>query len=109
MVEHPSATACKRGGRARAWPVICSLAQGAGMRQRMPRWMRAWCSLALIGVCLGLSKPAHAWLNLSVQADNVLIELSRDGSGVVAHEVLLRVRGGPLKQFVIKGVDPDAV
>jgi hypothetical protein len=71
--------------------------------------MRAWLGLALLGVCLGVATPARAWLTTSVQADNVIIELSRDGTGIVSHELLLRVRGGPLKQFVIPGVDPDLV
>lgn len=71
--------------------------------------MRAWLGLVILGACLGVVRPAWAWLTLSVQADNVLVELSRDGSAVVAHELLIKVRGGPLKQFSIAGVDPDAV
>ncbi len=52
--------------------------------------------------------PAAAWLSLRVKADNATVELGRDGTAQVNHELLLHVRGGPLKEFALDGVDADA-
>jgi hypothetical protein len=69
---------------------------------------RALVCLAMAVFAVALSRPANAWLNLSVKSDAATVELDRDGSAVVRHELLLRVRGGPLEQFTLNGVDDDA-
>lgn len=38
-----------------------------------------------------------------------MIDVESNGAAVVAHEILLRVRGGPFKGLSIVGVDPDAL
>jgi hypothetical protein len=53
-------------------------------------------------------RTAMAWLELSVDSASATVELQRDGSAIVAHEMMLRVRGGPLKEFVVEGLDEDA-
>jgi hypothetical protein len=55
-----------------------------------------------------LAPPARAWIELGVRSDSVTIEVARDGNAIVAHEMLLKVRGGPLKEVVLVGVDEDA-
>ncbi len=41
-------------------------------------------------------------------SDFVTVDLGRDGSATVAHELMLRVRGGPLRTLELGGVDTDA-
>jgi hypothetical protein len=60
-------------------------------------------------VLLLLASPAWAWLEVSVKSDNAVIDVESNGAAVVAHEILLRVRGGPFKGLSIVGVDPDAL
>jgi hypothetical protein len=54
-------------------------------------------------------RPVWAWIELAVRADNVVLDVAPDGSGIVAHEMLLHIRGGPLKTITLDGVDTDAV
>lgn len=74
----------------------------------MRSWLRTCLGLALVLVGVGTASPARAWQSLAVQADNVVVELGRDGTALVTHDLLIRTRGGPLKEVVIKGVDADA-
>lgn len=70
---------------------------------------RSWCLALLVAlVALLPARPAAAWLETRVTSDSVDLALDRDGAAVVTHDLLLRVRGGPLKDFVIEGVDGDA-
>lgn len=52
--------------------------------------------------------PAAAWIETSVRSDLVTVEVGRDGKAVVTHELIMRVRGGPLKSFELAGADTDA-
>jgi hypothetical protein len=47
-------------------------------------------------------------MELNVSSDDVVVEVSRDGSAIVSHEMLIRLRGSPLDQWSIEGVDADA-
>jgi hypothetical protein len=47
-------------------------------------------------------------VDASIQSDVITVDLVRDGTATVAHEVLLRVRGGPLHTLTLQGVDADA-
>lgn len=67
-----------------------------------------WCVLSLLGV-LTQSSLAFAWVETTVKADSVFVEIDATGAATVRHELLLRVRGGPLKSYTLEGVDPDAV
>lgn len=55
-----------------------------------------------------LAAGARAWVETSVLSDFVTIGLQRDGSATVAHELMMKVRGGPLRSFELAGVDTDA-
>lgn len=63
----------------------------------------------LLGLVLFAWAPrASAWIETSVRSDLVTVEVARDGTAVVTHELIMRVRGGPLKSFELAGVDGDA-
>jgi hypothetical protein len=67
--------------------------------------------LTAIGLGLGLcvyAPSALAWVDASIQSDVITLDVLRDGSATVAHEVMLRVRGGPLHTLTLQGVDADA-
>lgn len=70
-------------------------------------WRHGLLLLSLLGSA-AVSGPAQAWVETSVQADTVDLELDRQGQATVRHELLLRVRGGPLRSFELPGVDNDA-
>lgn len=75
----------------------------------MPKVFRFSLTLTLYAVVLGWSQLAHAWLSLAVTGDAAVVEVQRDGRATVTHDVLLRVRGGPLQHLSLTGVDTDAV
>ena len=67
--------------------------------------------LAVLGsvLCVLLaSSQAHAWIEIGLKSDNVRIELQRNGSATVSHELVMKIRGGPLHSFDVLGVDDDA-
>lgn len=55
-----------------------------------------------------LAAPAHAWVERAVKSDAVTLDLERDGTGIVSHEILLAVRGGPLSDLYVEPVDVGA-
>lgn len=63
--------------------------------------------VALAGVLVSTS--AWAWIETTVKSDVVTVELGRDGAATVTHELMLKVRGGPLKTLSLDGIDADAV
>ena len=69
------------------------------------RHLLTW-ALALAG--LVLASPAQAWVEKTVESDVVTLDVARDGTAVVSHEIVMKVRGGPLKGFDLAGVDSDA-
>ncbi|HVU05757.1 MAG TPA: hypothetical protein VHE30_28605 [Polyangiaceae bacterium] len=54
------------------------------------------------------SSPAFGWVEKTVTSDSVTVDVERDGSAVVSHEILLALRGGPLPEIVVEPVDQDA-
>lgn len=71
---------------------------------------RAWSGL-LATVMLVLSASAaeaRGWVEKTVTSDSVTIDVERDGTAVVAHEILFAIRGGPLPELAVAPVDPDA-
>ncbi|MBN1607063.1 MAG: hypothetical protein JW940_10555 [Polyangiaceae bacterium] len=71
----------------------------------------SWRQVAAIGLGLGLyahAPAASAWVDASIQSDVITLDLVRDGTATVTHEVMLRVRGGPLHSLTLQGVDADA-
>lgn len=63
--------------------------------------------LTFCGVLLAAG-TAHAWIETRVKSDQATVTLDRDGKATVQHRLLLRVRGGPLRKYVLEGVDEDA-
>ncbi|HEY8947002.1 MAG TPA: hypothetical protein VIM73_22315 [Polyangiaceae bacterium] len=49
-----------------------------------------------------------AWVETQVKAHTATLDVARDGSALVRHEILLGVRGGPLREYELQGVDVDA-
>ena len=70
--------------------------------RRFPGWVIFLCVFAL-------SWDARAWVERAVVSDAVTVDLERSGTALVSHEVLLAIRGGPLKEFSVDPVDSDAV
>lgn len=69
---------------------------------------RFFVAIATVVFACCFSAQALAWVSLVVKADNVEVQVERDGSALVTHQLLLRLRGGPLKSLTINGVDEDA-
>lgn len=63
-------------------------------------------SVWFCGLCV--SRDAEAWLVLKVRGDDVTIDVRPDGTATVRHQLQMRVRGGPMTEFTVEGVDPDA-
>ena len=51
---------------------------------------------------------AAEWVETTVISDAVTVQLERDGRATVSHATALRVKGGPLKTWILQGVDRDA-
>ena len=49
---------------------------------------------------------AHAWVERTVKSDNVTLDVERDGTAVVTHEILLSVWGGLLADIFVDA-DPS--
>lgn len=60
-------------------------------------------------VLLLLPRPALAWVEASVASDRITVEVDSAGQATVAHELTMRVRGGPFKGTELSGIDFDAV
>lgn len=75
-------------------------------------YMRAFFRLrtlcAVLGLLLWSTAGRAAWTETRVKAHTATLDVERDGSATVQHEVVLGVRGGPLREFEIQGLDPDA-
>jgi hypothetical protein len=62
---------------------------------------------ALVGIA-AWPVTARAWVETSVRSDAVDLDIGREGIATVQHELVLRVRGGPLRTWELPGVDADA-
>ncbi|MGC4089891.1 MAG: hypothetical protein QM756_18790 [Polyangiaceae bacterium] len=49
-----------------------------------------------------------AWLETRVKSHSALIDVAAAGTATVSEELVLSVRGGPLKNLELAGADPDA-
>jgi hypothetical protein len=61
-----------------------------------------WVAMATV------SLPARGWVETAVKADAVTLDVERSLAATVSHEILIQVRGGPLKSFELGGIDSDA-
>lgn len=64
----------------------------------------------LVGIALTVLVPrtAWGWLETSTKSHLTTIEIERNGDAIVAHELILRVKGGPLRSYQLDGIDADA-
>jgi hypothetical protein len=64
--------------------------------------------LLVVVATLFAGTNASAWVERTVKSDSVTVDLDRDGTATVTHEILLGIRGGPLPEFSVDPVDEDA-
>lgn len=67
------------------------------------------CAAALFLVAALSPAWARAWIETATQSHSVTLDIERDGSATVTHEIVIRVKGGPLTSIDLDGVDADAV
>ncbi|HEV8245731.1 MAG TPA: hypothetical protein VGP93_08180 [Polyangiaceae bacterium] len=70
--------------------------------------MRQMARLALPAAIALSPSVAFAWVETEIKSYGATVELEPDGRATVAHQLVLAVRGGPLKSFEVPGVDADA-
>ena len=62
------------------------------------------------GLALSLWTPAAwGWVESTIQSDVITLNVERSGEATVLHEIVMKVKGGPLTAFDLEGVDSDAV
>lgn len=66
-----------------------------------------WAALAA-ALCLS-SVGRAAWVETRVKSHAATVDVDRKGTAEISQELVLGVRGGPLRTLEIQGVDPDAV
>jgi hypothetical protein len=69
------------------------------------RHLTTWAALLC---ALVLARSAAAWTETSVKSHLVTVDVERDGSAVIGHELLVRVRGAPMTQLELDGISTDA-
>jgi hypothetical protein len=70
---------------------------------------RSLACLAALAALVASSVGHAAWVETRVKAHTATVDVARSGSAEITQEVVLGVRGGPLRSLEIQGVDPDAV
>ncbi len=64
--------------------------------------------LALVAL-LAAASPAHAgWVETRPTAHAAIVDVERNGTATVTEELGIRLRGGPLSELTLAGVDGDA-
>lgn len=66
-------------------------------------------SALLTAAILAGARPAHAWVDVHVEGDDMRLTLDRSGKARVEHRITLKIAGGPLRSLDLRGVDRDAV
>src|SRR4030095_16232749 len=71
---------------------------------------RGWAGLVARVTCVLATSVAGArgWVEKTVMSDSVTIDVERDGTAVVAHEIMFGIRGGPLPELAVGPIDADA-
>lgn len=75
---------------------------------RPARLATAFAALLALLTLLASPRIARAWVEVHVAGDDVRLTVDRGGAARVQHKVTLKINGGPLRAFDIRGVDPDA-
>ena len=66
-----------------------------------------WAATCLLVATLA-PRWAKAWVETATESHAVTLDVGRDGSATVSHEIVVRVKGGPLAAIELDGVDADA-
>lgn len=61
-------------------------------------------SVLILLLSLLSSRAAEAWVETAVRGHEARVEVAADGSAIVRHRLLLKVRGGPMKFLEIGGM-----
>ncbi len=65
----------------------------------------AWlAALLLVALC---PSSARAWIETSVRGHHTVVTVSKDGSADVRQELVLKIRGGPVKSLEVAGIGSD--
>jgi membrane protein implicated in regulation of membrane protease activity len=72
------------------------------------RFRAALCAFVIALAFGGGARPALAWVDVNVEADDVRISLDKSGDARVEHKITLKIAGGPLRSLDVRGVDADA-
>lgn len=73
------------------------------------RHLRRLATAVLALVAWGGPSVAWGWVETQLRSDVVTVDLEPSGAAVVSHELLMRIRGGPLPSWELPGVDADAL
>jgi hypothetical protein len=57
---------------------------------------------------LVVARPAQAWVDVHVEGDDVRVSVEPSGKARVEHRLTLKIAGGPLRAFDVRGVEGDA-
>lgn len=74
----------------------------------MHRRVCSWSGPALAFALTAGTADARGWVEKTVTSDSVTIDVERDGTAVVAHEIMFGIRGGPLPELSVGPIDADA-
>jgi hypothetical protein len=67
-------------------------------------------ALALFAaLLLAWTRPALAWVDVTIEGDDVRVSVAADGKARIEHRITLKIAGGPLRALDLRGVDHDAV
>ncbi len=64
--------------------------------------------LVALGVLVAPVRAALAWVDVNVEADDVRVTVEKTGDARIEHKITLKIAGGPLRSFDVRGVDADA-
>src|SRR5690606_10438707 len=69
----------------------------------------------ILCVLFAWSSSANAWVETAVRGHEARVEVHKDGQAIGRHELLLKVRGGPMQALEVNGIGtgieplPDAI
>src|ERR1041385_6496915 len=71
----------------------------------MPRLTRVALGLVVAHGFVCGTALARGWVEKTVLSDSATVDVERDGTAVVAHEILYGIRGGPLPELSFAPID----
>ena len=74
----------------------------------MPGLVRQLLIACLVATAWLSPAIGHAWIETRVESSQTALDLTPDGAATVQYQLMLDVRGAPLKGFALDGVDIDA-